>query len=149
MGAAVNVQDADGCSPLWNAIAWRRGEVAKDVAKLLIQAKADVNLACHTGSSPLNVAIQYENHGCTKLLLEAKVDVNAVGEFGITHFQYAVGFGSAISVTQLLKFNANVDDTIYQYASLNYLERENVLNALAEHQERSSQLNTVCLGDII
>ena len=51
-------------------------------------------------------------------------------------------------MTQLLKFNANVDDTFYYYASLNDSEAD-VLNALAEHNERSSQLNTVCSGNII
>jgi len=150
-GADVNTPDTEGCSPLLNAIYWRK-EVAEDVVKLLLRGKADVNQKNNLGSTPLNAAIKTRNHGCTKLLLEAKADVNVIGEYGITYLQYAAIFGSGVSVTQLLKFNANVDDdTFDHYALQNRTDRESVLNALAEHrrEERSSKVSTLCLGNIV
>jgi len=62
----VNVADVRGVTPLH--FACRRGNV--DVAKVLLEAKADVNLKTQLGRQPLHAAAEQGSTELTKMLLE-------------------------------------------------------------------------------
>ena len=52
------------------------------MVKLLLSAKADVNVRGEYGSTALYVAVEYRHEAVVKLLLKAKADVNAKDNYG-------------------------------------------------------------------
>mmetsp|Transcript_16608 Transcript_16608/g.38885 ORF Transcript_16608/g.38885 Transcript_16608/m.38885 type:complete len:300 (+) Transcript_16608:98-997(+) len=69
----VNVADVRGVTPLH--FACRRGNV--DVAKVLLEAKADVNLKTHLGRQPLHAVAEQGSTSLAKMLLEAGANIEA------------------------------------------------------------------------
>jgi ankyrin repeat protein len=61
----------------------------EDIAKLLIDRKADVNARDKWGATPLHEAAKQENSTVVKLLLDAKADVNAKDKRGKTPLDWA------------------------------------------------------------
>lgn len=51
--AEVNVRDRQGRTPLYLSCSWGSGEDGLEIAKVLIENKADVNLVTTDKSSPL------------------------------------------------------------------------------------------------
>lgn len=60
-----------------------------EISKLLISAKADLNIQDFEGRSSLHWAVKRENVEAVKLLLAAKVDKNIQDGFGKTALDYA------------------------------------------------------------
>eukprot|EP00959_Pyramimonas_sp_CCMP1952_P407950 8549312-Pyramimonas_sp.AAC.1 len=68
-GAAVNVQDNEGRSPLHMAD-------AEEVVVALLEAGAEVNVQNIKGRSPLHDSAAFGHVGVTQKLLEAGAEVN-------------------------------------------------------------------------
>jgi len=79
-----------------------------DVAKLLIENKADVNAKANNGSTPLHLAAGKGNTDVVVLLLASNADVNAVDNEGWSPMHSAVLYGH-IDVEALLSKNGGKD----------------------------------------
>lgn len=73
---AVNARDNDGYTPLHRA-AYNN---FVDMAKLLLQHRADPNARTELGWTPLHSACKWNNADCAHLLLQFGADVNAESE---------------------------------------------------------------------
>jgi len=72
----VNAKDNDGYTPLHRA-AYNN---FVDMAKLLLQYRADPNARTELGWTPLHSACKWNNADCAHLLLQFGADVNAESE---------------------------------------------------------------------
>ncbi len=77
-GADVNLQTANGFTPLHNAVISKNIEISK----ILIEAGADVNLVDVYNNTPLYFAVHYQNIDLVKLLLDAGTDPNIRSVWG-------------------------------------------------------------------
>ena len=85
MGSDVNVLDKEDKSPLYYC-------KSEEVAKMMVDAGADVNRPSVLGKTPLHhVCISDANPGAVKILLQSGARVNAEDKFGDTPFLYACG----------------------------------------------------------
>ncbi|KAH8325040.1 hypothetical protein KR074_003796 [Drosophila pseudoananassae] len=73
---AVNARDNDGYTPLHRA-AYNN---FVDMAKLLLQHRADPNARTELGWTPLHSACKWNNADCAHLLLQFGADINAESE---------------------------------------------------------------------
>jgi hypothetical protein len=69
---------------------WAAFKNSLAVAKLLIEAKADVNAKADNGMTPLLIASLYNFLDMARLLIDAKADVNAKSNMGNTPLQIAI-----------------------------------------------------------
>jgi len=135
LGVFVNSRDLHGTSPLNIAAKW--GTTA--MVRVLLEARASIIARNVYGWLPLHKAVRYNRHQILKLLLEAKSDVNAKNKVGLSSFQLALLISDAITVSELLNFGANIHDKsegadVFEMASHNTMDRENVLSVLAEYR---------------
>jgi len=79
-GVDINHYDEEGFTPLYNAIAWGKS----DVAELLIENGADVNLKTKHGYTPLYIASLSTNVEMTRLLLDHGAQINVKDPKGFT-----------------------------------------------------------------
>jgi ankyrin repeat protein len=87
-GAQVNPKTTDSVrTPLQNAAASRH----TDVARLLLENKADPNARDFSGETALGIAVECDEPDMVKLLLENKADPNARDNAGATPLDYAKG----------------------------------------------------------
>jgi ankyrin repeat protein len=128
----VSSKDDRGSTPLHLAAASGH----KDVAELLIAAKADVNARDDNGSTPLHSAVQEDHKDVAELLLASKADVNIRNYNGWTPLHTAAWKGHKDVAELLLANNADVnakdygDDTpLHTAASVGRLEVAEVLLA--------------------
>ena len=82
-----------------------------DKVELLIERKADVNLASETGDYPLGIAISNGHLNCARLLLRAGADANKQDLKGVAPLHTAVFKNNAMDVTLLLAHKANPNIT--------------------------------------
>lgn len=84
---------------------------AVEIVKLLIEYKADINLADDWNRRPIHIACQVKDHTKTlpdshitilKLLLDNTTDVNSKDKFGETPLHYALRGGGDITIAKLL-----------------------------------------------
>ena len=80
-GTDINAKDAmSGSTPLITAATFDK----KEIAKALIDAKADLNLKNNDGATALHVAAFFCRVEIAQLLLDAKADKNLKNNFGAT-----------------------------------------------------------------
>jgi ankyrin repeat protein len=104
-GAAVDVQDYNGKTPLYKAAS--RGNV--EVVKRLLSAGADVNIQNDYGWTPLHKAASGGSVEIVKLLLSAGADVKIQNDYGDTPLHKAASRGNVEVVKRLLSAGAAVD----------------------------------------
>ena len=100
-----NVNDADGMTPIVRAAA--NGRVP--VARLLLEAGADTDLACEEGVTPLLMASVGGHVEAVRLLLEAGTDTDFSDNNGITALMGASAQGHVEAVRLLLEAGTQKD----------------------------------------
>lgn len=98
-GARVNVCDAEGRTPLYDAIA-TTGAIRGDVVDALLGAGADANITTNTGDSPLTCTAKKKEWKYVPLLLANGADPNIKDEHGQSLIHLAAAAGN-IDVTRL------------------------------------------------
>lgn len=86
-------QDIDLCKIKWHGrslLIYAALNNSKDVVKLLIDKKCDVNEADNAGYTPIHACAEYGFSEVGKLLLKAKADINAIDKEGNTPLFLAV-----------------------------------------------------------
>ena len=111
--AEINTQNSDKMTAL--NIAALDGYT--DVARLLINAGADLEIESRGGQTPLLWATQYNHSELAKLLISFKANVNAHNEFWITPLMYAVQAGNLEIVKMLLEAGADMHARKYVNSS--------------------------------
>ena len=96
-GVNVNLQDDDGCTPLYIAVAHGH----ETMVKLLLENHADTDQSNHNGNAPLNIAAERGSLGIAELLVKAGVDLMAPSKFGDTSLHIAALHGRT-SIAELL-----------------------------------------------
>jgi uncharacterized protein len=87
-GTDINQKDAmGGSSPLITACLYEQ----KEIAKLLINAGADINFQNNDGSTPLHVAAFFCKPEMVKLLLEKKANKTIKNKYGSTAIETVAG----------------------------------------------------------
>jgi ankyrin repeat protein len=97
--------NGQGLTPLMISISQQNTEIAK----LLIDAGADINLRGYKGGSALIFAIVVNNLDTVKLLLDAKADLEIKDNNGYTALYYAVEAENLELTDLLIKAGANVN----------------------------------------
>ena len=85
------------------------GERKQQCVDVLIEAKADVNLASATGITPLLTSAANSDLKTMKVLIEAKADVNATEKDGFSPLHIIVSKGNEVGVKMLLEAKADVN----------------------------------------
>jgi ankyrin repeat protein len=109
-GAEVNIQDADGNSPL-HAVVQREVETVENgferSTRILLENGADPNAKNKSGITPIHSAAFGGLVPVVRLLLEKGVDVNAKSDENITPLHFAVERGNEETVRLLLERGAD------------------------------------------
>jgi len=134
-GAPVNSQTMNGVTPLHNA-AYRE---IPGIVRVLLQARASISTKTKRGQLPIHMAARFADLESLRMLLVAKSDVKAKTNDEYDPLFYAALRRDATIVAQLVKSRASVHETyankdIFQVASCNTVDRENVLSVLREHR---------------
>lgn len=79
-----------------------------DVARVLLQHNANINLNCGDCGTALHMAAAFNNNRMIKFLLESKADIEALSTDEQTPLQVAAESGSNDGLILLLKYGANV-----------------------------------------
>jgi ankyrin repeat protein/beta-lactamase regulating signal transducer with metallopeptidase domain len=98
-------KDSAGGTPLH----WAAEYGQKDVAKLLLANKADVNARNGNGETPLHVAAIIGSRGMVELLLAMGADVNATANGGRTPLHCAAKYGNKDAAELLLAQKARTN----------------------------------------
>ena len=131
----VNAAQADGMT----ALHWAAFRDDLEMAKLLIEAKADVKAGTRVGAiPPLHMASKNGSAAMIELLAKAEADVNYATTTGATALMVAAMSGSVDAVKMLAAHGAdpNARDKKNGQTSLMYAAWENrpkVIKALVEH----------------
>lgn len=87
-GCDVDLLDHDDITPL--LYSFRMGRDNVEVAKILIEAKANVNRVAYDGWAPLHSATLWESVKCMRLLLQAKANPSVQCNDGRTPLHVAI-----------------------------------------------------------
>jgi hypothetical protein len=90
LDAGTNINEKDpfgGSSPLISAALFDK----REMAKLLIDAGADINFQNHDGSTALHVAAFFCRPEIVKMLLEKKADKTIKNKYGATPYENVAG----------------------------------------------------------
>jgi ankyrin repeat protein len=136
IGVEVNLQDAEGITPLHLAAL----HLGRENVKLLIEYGADVNLKCNKKRSALHYAAtaEYTNRQVIDLLTSRGIDVNAQDISGESALHLASDVGHCGNLKALLSAGANPHAlthrrrTIIHYAAALVIPTEEVLNLLLD-----------------
>ncbi|XP_067625624.1 ankyrin repeat domain-containing protein 49 [Eurosta solidaginis] len=102
---AVSAVDEDGYTPLHRACY----NNFVDIAKLLLQYKADPNARTKLGWTPLHSACKWSNAECAELLLQHGSDVNAKSEGDQTPLHVAATVSNCRNIATVLLMNENIN----------------------------------------
>ncbi|MBI4472673.1 MAG: ankyrin repeat domain-containing protein [Acidobacteria bacterium] len=104
--ADVNAAQSDGMT----ALHWAAHKDNLEIARMLVQAGADVKRGTRLGSIlPLFMACTNGSAPMIELLLKAGADANSTNELGTTALMQAAASGSVEAVTTLVNYGANVN----------------------------------------
>ena len=127
--------DAKGQDRLYTALHYscRYGHV--DLARTLVNHKANVNVKTDSGDTPLTLAARHGHNNVVHVLLsDSQCLVDAKGQDGYTALHYSCGYGHVDIVWTLVKHKANVNaktkrgETPLTLATRN--KHDNVVHAL-------------------
>lgn len=140
-GADVNAQGGyDG-----NALQAASWEGRETIVQMLLEAGADVNAQGGRYYDSALQAASLEGHETiVQMLLKAGADVNAQDEDGYSALSYAVKYGREKSIQILLRKGANVDEEVWQEASLKGNKR--LMQQLREHDSALRQMSPAIEG---
>ncbi|KAK6410435.1 hypothetical protein LTR81_015330 [Elasticomyces elasticus] len=96
--ADIDIQDAKGRTTL----AWAAARGDEQAVRTLLNYRANVNLPCTTGNTPLLRAARSKSIACTELILDAGATVNWQSAQGFTALHYAVYYQDDPDVVKLL-----------------------------------------------
>ncbi|WP_257275407.1 ankyrin repeat domain-containing protein, partial [Endozoicomonas sp. SESOKO4] len=102
--AVIVIMDDDS-----TALMLAAGGGHKDIVKRLINAGANINAACSSGTTALFVAAQANNTDCVKILIEAKADLNAARSIGATPLYIAAQENNTDCVKLLIEAKADLN----------------------------------------
>ena len=102
-GVKVNAGDAEGRTPLHEAVRW-----GPELTQLLLDKGADVNAVTKSGDTPLMLAAGADQPETVRLLLAAGADVNAHDDDGRTALMFAAEHGRLEHAKRLLSEGADV-----------------------------------------
>jgi ankyrin repeat protein len=105
LGARVDGPDAGGRTPL----AWTAASGHADVARVLLDAHANPNLAAHDEVTPLMLAAQNGSPPLLAVLLEHGAHPNAVDQHARSALMYAARSNRAEAISVLLKHEATLE----------------------------------------
>jgi ankyrin repeat protein len=129
----VSSKDSYGLTPLHYA-AWQGH---KEVAELLLIAKADINAKANDGRTPLHVAAYWGQKDVAALLLVNQADVNAKDEGGWTPLHYAAWGGqkdvAALLLIHKADVNAKANDGRTPLHAAAYWGHKDVVKLLRQH----------------
>jgi len=100
----VNAKDNDGYTPLHRA-AYNN---FVDMAKLLLQYRADPNARTELGWTPLHSACKWNNADCAHLLLQFGADVNAESEGKQTPLHITATVSNCRNTATVLLLDRNI-----------------------------------------
>ncbi len=80
-----------------------------ELAKILLEAKANPNIKASNGAAPIHWAITNNNPKMVKLLLESKADIESLNSKNVSPLYLASYLGYAEIVDLLLENNANIN----------------------------------------
>eukprot|EP01125_Pyxidicula_operculata_P006178 TRINITY_DN2153_c0_g1_i2.p1 TRINITY_DN2153_c0_g1~~TRINITY_DN2153_c0_g1_i2.p1 ORF type:complete len:1989 (+),score=648.15 TRINITY_DN2153_c0_g1_i2:67-6033(+) len=89
----VNVRDDNGATPLF----WAVWSLHYDVAQLLVNSNADVNMPNHCGESPLHIACDFGDLDMVEFLVKHSADVNSKNIDGETPLFYGSHHQSVVN----------------------------------------------------
>ena len=128
----VDAKGQDGYTALHYSC--RYGHV--DIAKTLVNNKANVNAKTDSGDTPLTLAARHEHDNVVHALLsDSQCLVDAKGQNGYTALHYSCRYGHVDTVRTLVNHKANVNartdsgDTPLTLAAIN--KHDNVVNSLS------------------
>jgi len=129
VAAEVNAQEADGTT----ALQWAARADDRDIAKALLDAHADPNIANRYGVRPLSLAAGNASAAMTELLLNAGADANAPLPEGQTLLMAAARTGNPDVVRLLLArgVNVNARENLLGETALMWAAAENHPEAVA------------------
>ena len=107
--AGVNVNTKDGRRNDWKDTPLMRVYTNTEIAKILINAGADVNATNKHGDTPLMKISKYGKTEIAKILIDAGANVNAKNNYGETPLMYAFENKDAEMVKLLIAAGANVN----------------------------------------
>lgn len=111
-GVDPNLVDSSGRTPLLLLLRAGRGRlndrISRPLAALLINGKADVNLADDQGVAPLHAAVQLDFFDTALLLVQSGAEVNATTKDMNTPLKIAMKLGNA-KMIKMLKDNGATD----------------------------------------
>uniref|UniRef100_A0A034WR57 Ankyrin repeat domain-containing protein 49 n=1 Tax=Bactrocera dorsalis TaxID=27457 RepID=A0A034WR57_BACDO len=102
---AVSAVDDDGYTPLHRACY----NNFVDIAKLLLEYKADPNARTNMGWTPLHSACKWSNAECAELLLQHGSDVNAKSDGDQTPLHVAATVSNCRNTSTVLFMNENIN----------------------------------------
>lgn len=107
-GANIDTRDAEGYTPLHNAVRTR----SDALAAFLVEQKADVNLKDNDGWTPLMLAAWRDSADSVRMLIAHGAKIEATNPKGLTALCIAAQNGKADSAAELIKAHADVNKTV-------------------------------------
>ncbi|MBX7221960.1 MAG: ankyrin repeat domain-containing protein [Blastocatellia bacterium] len=101
-GANVNQKDHAHQTPLFHAITTHNPEVRTQLIKLLVQARARIQVTSRDGSTPLHVAMSFGSPEDVQILLKAGARVNIQDTYGNTPLMEGMYGGRNLETVKLL-----------------------------------------------
>jgi ankyrin repeat protein len=146
LGADVNKAVHDGTTPL--SFAAQQGDLSV-VRCLAKELGADINQGSHDGITPLHIAVQKGYLAIVRCLVkECSADVNKAMHNGVTPLMIAARFQHEDVSTFLIKYGANVQDSLHSFGTAADLSRKYAAGGRqTEYLEaRTHCANTGCDG---
>jgi ankyrin repeat protein len=108
-GADVNIQEANGCTPLMFHLE-RAGKAGLLAVTWLLSRDVDVNITNAGGATALMYAACYtDDPGVLKTLIDKGADVNSADRYGNTPLIFAARYGKKDIVKALIDQKAKID----------------------------------------